>query len=133
MLLANIVLLVHAIVPHHRHEKTGVCFDISHHNSCNETHHCNSEPHEHENNPISNKCFIDNVFPPEQNNIKIACHVHKKCDCVKLLLYTLIPNNLNIRDIVNDNTVFFRQNPCVLIFHTEFISHSTGFRAPPAC
>jgi len=133
ILFANINLLVHLVIPHHHHEKTGVCFIESHCKDCKEAHRNCSPTHEDESNPVSKRCCIDNVFPPEPNDVNTTCRLHKKCDCGHVLLFALIPNTLNTLDFVDDTVIHFRQNPYVPLSYADYISQSLGLRAPPVC
>jgi len=131
LLLANILLLAHLVVPHHHHEHLSVCFcDFQ----CNDIEVCtHTQPHEHEKNSIPQKCcFIDNAYPPANNNIKHTCRPHKNCDCGQVF-FALIATPLYTHDFVDDTIIHFRQNPFVPLFYSEFISQSLGLRAPPTC
>ena len=140
LLLANIILLAHAALPHHHHETISICFcDTTHcdnnKETCTHEHHgTETAHHEHTNYPSSDKCcIIDTIYTPAQNNIKTSCHQHEKCDCGKMTVYALVSNNLYTSDFVGDTIFHFRQNPYVPLFYSEFISQSIGLRAPPAC
>ena len=121
LLLANIILLVHAVVPHHNHEDIGICF-------INFSHSC-----EHEENSYPEKCcIIDNDYTPAENKIKTSCHIHAKCNCGQILSAPVL-TSLYIHNFVNDTQIDFRQNFYVPLFYSEHISLSTGLRAPPIC
>ena len=120
LFLANIILLIHAVVPHHHHEDTGICFT-------------NSHTREHEENSYPEKCcIIDNNYTLAENKIKTSCHMHTKCNCGQLLSEPIL-TTLYIHDFVNDTQIHFQQNPYVPLFYSEFVSLSIGLRAPPVC
>jgi hypothetical protein len=128
LLLANIVMLAHAVVPHHYHENTGVCV-MSHCRDSNEAHrHENnhSQKHEHGGNALSDECSVDiHVFTKNDNN---NCCLHSYCDCEQIL-YTLILDRVSISNF--DIKIPFQHKPYLLSYHTEYISQSLGLRAPP--
>jgi hypothetical protein len=131
LLLANSILVVHSFVPHHHHGSMEACYN-SH---CEEAHqHEHHDKHanqnEHEENSTSDKCCnIDNCYFPSENKINITCQIHAKCDCGHA--YILISDFLKVQDFVDDTEIYFRQNPYVPIFFSDFISQSLGLRAPP--
>ena len=133
---ANIVLVAHIAIPHHHHGNVEICFFHTHCKDSKEAHHHeqhDTHNHEHEGNPLSDKCcIIDHVYFASHNNIKIACRAHTNCDCGQML-YALISKTLSIQDFVDDTEIHFRQNPYAPLFYSEFISQSNGLRAPPAC
>ena len=135
LLVANLLLLAHASIPHHHHENGEICF-LSYFEKCEKNvHHTErtdrcSHKHENEGNTSSEKCCsIDNIYTPSNNNIKFVCPFHVKYDC-KHTLYALISSTLNINDFVDDKIIHFRQNP-LLLFYSQIISGSIGLRAPP--
>ena len=135
LLLANIILLAHAIVPHHHHEDEGLCFfetrcPMDEEACSGENHDTQTAHHEHNQFPSSDQCcLIDNAYAPAINEIKTSCSQHEKCDC----RYTLISNILYTCDTCDEPIIHFRQNPSVPHFYSEFIAQSIGLRAPPAC
>ncbi len=135
LLFVNMLMLAHIVIPHHHHEEAEtVClFDThckdskeAHNHECHDTHN-----HDHEGNPTENKCCIDKVYTRADNNAR-TCSVHKNCNCWQTL-YTLIPNNFNAQDFVDDTVIHFRQKPHLPLFYTDFVAQSIGLRAPPAC
>ncbi|MDR0795238.1 MAG: hypothetical protein LBE79_04185 [Tannerella sp.] len=138
-LLANIILLVHTVIPHHHHANEIICFYDSHcensQEACaNEYQDAQTGHHEHKRNASSEKCcVIDDSYTFTHNNLKTSCHPYKKCDCGKKIFYSLISNVFYSSDFVNDPEIHFRQNPFVPLFYSVFISQSIGLRAPPVC
>ena len=137
LLLANIILLAHAAVPHHYHETLSICFCHTPYcednkGTCTHEHH-NAENNHNENNHNEQCCSIDTIYTAGYKNIKTSCHVHDKCDCGKTVVYALIPNSLYTSDFIDDTIIHFRQNPNIPLFFSDFISQSIGLRAPPAC
>jgi len=132
LFLANFVLLLHAAVPHHYHEQTGVCFAF-HCKDSKEAHiheHSNLDTHQHEGNTSSDECRIDGVYTITDKNIKADYCLHVKCNC-EYVLYTLILNNLDIQDFIDSIKIPFQPKPYLLSYHIDYIVQSLGLRAPP--
>ena len=130
--IANILLFAHAVVPHHYHEDTGICF-ISHCKDSREAHHPDWhdwQNHHHEGNPLPDECTVDNDYIHANNKEKIACCSQIKCNCRQIQL-TLIENRLNTNDLVEIPQQNIRFKPDHPFFHTDFITQTLGLRAPP--
>ena len=126
--LSNILLLVHIALPHHHHGEEEICFLSSCCQDNEEAHH-----HEQDGIPSSEKCCtIDNVYTSANNDTKIACCDHENCSCGQWL-YAIVPNILNTCDFVENTTIYFRQNPYIILFYADFVAQSVGLRAPPVC
>ena len=126
--LANILLLVHIVLPHHHHGEREICFFDSCCKDSEKAHH-----HEQNDIPSSGKCCtIDNIYYSTINDTKIACCDHENCSCGQWL-YAVIPNILNTCGFIENTTFHFRQNPHALLFYSDFVAQSNGLRAPPAC
>lgn len=135
LLIANVILLAHAVVPHHEHDNMLICFFDSHCEDCTDTHDdtdCNTPAH-HENNCSSGKCCtIDSIFDPTDNKVKTVCHAFTKCDCTQTH-YILISGTLDLQDFVDDTLHLFLYEPYIVSFHIDCFSQLHGLRAPPAC
>jgi hypothetical protein len=113
LLLANVILLVHAAVPHHHH------------------HYDYHYTREHEGQPaVDEHCAIDDVYTLAKKNLKIACCVHTECDCCNVFL-TQFSDTFDLTNFVDETLIFFRQKHCFVAYHTDYISRSIGLRAPP--
>ena len=130
LLVANVIVLAHAIVLHHHHEDTSICFNNSHCQDCKETH--DSQTNDRNSYPGKCSIIIDDNYTPASNYLNISCHLHNKCDCTHIL-YALISTTLYTGDFVADLIIHFRQNPFIPLFYSDFISQSLGLRAPPVC
>jgi hypothetical protein len=128
VLLANLVMLAHAAVPHHYHEGTGVCV-LLHCRDSNEAHkheEHHSHNHEHEGNVLSDECFLGILsFVKNENN---GCCSYTDCDCEQILC-TLILDRINVSDF--DKKIPPLHKPYTISYHTEYASQSLGLRAPP--
>ena len=138
LMLANIILLAHTIVPHHHHENEVICFFVSHCNECKvgQNYAQYNIPNllcENERNPSEKCCIIDNVYvPTHSHTIKSTfCYIHSKCNYGQIF-EMLISNSFNIQDSVDNTLITFQQKPYTVSYHTDFISQSLGLRAPPS-
>ena len=134
ILLANMIILAHAVVPHHDHDDMTICFFGSHCDDCNVTHNpTECETHTHHDHTCSDKCCtIDNIFDPTDNKAKAIYHIHANCDCWQTL-YFLTLNIVDIQDCIDDTLLLFLHAPYIDTCHTDYVSQSLGLRAPPAC
>ena len=138
LMLANIMILAHAVMPHHHHENAGVYFIDSHCEYCKEV-----QNHEHHNipnhlcgcegNPSESHCIIDHIYIPAYNHTikSTVCHIHSKCKGDHVL-ETLVPNSLNIHDFADKTLIPFQQKLYAVAYHTDHIAQSLGLRAPPS-
>jgi len=129
ILLANIILLAHAVFPHHHHGQM-VCLNFSHcyHAGNDSSTYPADCGHEHDSeSPVSN-CILKQlvVVPANQARIEPAIlYLENFSDC-----YILQAGNL----YELQSTELFRKNPYpkdVPIFQS-FLDYSQGLRAPPA-
>ena len=129
LLIANMLILTHVLVPHHYHEDTGLCF-VSHCRDSKEAHrHENNEPqNHHEENANPDICTIDVFSKTTDKNIKIACHN----DCMQTVFLSPV-SSLNIQDYIDSTKTSFLPCPCFPSCHIEYVSQSLGLRAPPVC
>ena len=139
LLFANIILLVHAAVPHHYHEDTGVCFVLhclDSEEAHTHDHYHDWHTHQHDGNSSADMCYIDKVYTTVGSAIKTACKMdfclHTDCDCEDVLP-TLILEYLSIEDFVDGTEKPFQLKPYFSSYHTEYFVVSLGLRAPPVC
>jgi hypothetical protein len=130
ILLANIVLLVHAVVPHHHH-KSLVCIEGNTCQSDNCTHdHCTST-HEHDGSAGTENCELRQVLAIPGSSVKqeIKClgcdnnhstFVHFQAVLIKNEFNSFVPEIIIIAQIA------LKISP-----HSNFVSASLGLRAPP--
>ncbi|OQX72504.1 MAG: hypothetical protein B6D64_15035 [Bacteroidetes bacterium 4484_276] len=132
VLLANIVFLAHAVIPHHHHDSE-VCFESSHCQSHNEPHEHGPAEHSH-NHDGENKatyCILNQVFVVPSNHVKQECkcldcdYSHPQFDKPQAILtdnrlYGLLPKIFK-----KDQLLFFTST------YTYFADRCVGPRAPP--
>jgi hypothetical protein len=112
LLLAGIVVLAHAVIPHHHHD--GIPIFVAH-----------DEQDDNLPNHDKNKCWLSLIVKKRLGNDRQTCHL---LDC-DFDLFTLLYDD-TILLIKNDVDILPEHHPS---FHTEFIIRSTGLRAPPVC
>lgn len=129
ILLANIVLLAHAVFPHHHHNQQ-VCLSNSHcqHSDNDSSTHPADCTHEHgSENPVTT-CTLKQlvIIPANQGKIEpVILYLENFTDC-----FILQPEYSNALQ----STELLRINPYpkdVPLFQT-FLDDSQGLRAPPA-
>ena len=137
LLLANLVLLVHAVIPHHHHNPLFNSCIISFHQH-DAVHHCQhlqskattSENDENTHRNLSlEDCLLDNVYIRFVNDNHSIQGNESNIDFQPLFL--LSDNSIRIE---SDFTPLpFRQKPHSESLYTSHITQSKGLRAPPFC
>lgn len=136
LLLANIVLLAHAFIPHHHHEGVVVAIFDNHcaENSDNHDHdhdwNHGDNPHKHENKSASEQCALNEVYTRADNSSKVVSPIN--WDCGETLLF-ILPGIIDKLGLADEVGLPFRQKPYIESYHVIFSSNSLGLRAPPVC
>ena len=158
MLLANIIMLAHTIVPHHHHNGFVVALlersikersqdhhhassdrnhtpsDHNHtssdHNHTPSDHHQAPSTHNHESNSETEKCALNEVYTRSDNSPKFECY--ENCD-YKTSKTFVSPRGIDKFSLVNEGGLPFRQKPYIESYYSKFSSGSIGLRAPPVC
>lgn len=144
MLLANIIMLAHTIVPHHHHNGFVVALlernikersqDHHHassdHNHTPSDHHQAPSTHNHESNSETEKCALNEVYTRSDNSPKFECY--ENCD-YKTSKTFVSPRGIDKFSLVNEGGLPFRQKPYIESYYSKFSSGSIGLRAPPVC
>ena len=144
LLLANIIILAHAIVPHHHHN--GIVFSIciflsdnedleynhAHSQPCTHYYCHNSENHEHD-EVFSDNCLLNDLYLPTNNDKQLLSS--DDTDVINysdyFLLFDVVPNQ--IIEIQDYGNLPFRQKPYLTSSYDYYVTHSLGMRAPPVC
>ena len=157
LLLSNFFLLVHAVVPHHCHEGSGVCVLFTSHYECcgkNEDKdrygyrvegECPSDgKHKHEyghergdecnGGATSEKCcsVIDDVYTLSERIEEKSCFPHT-VNGSRHWVQVLSSDMLTDQNFVDKTPVRFRCKPYIVLLYTGNFPPSFGLRAPPAC
>ncbi|TVQ06935.1 MAG: hypothetical protein EA361_18880 [Bacteroidetes bacterium] len=124
LLLANAILLVHDVIPHHHHD-THVCFE---HHACGSDH-----SHETENQENDDACCLLadlQILAPASSNHEINCpccsHDPKHGKYTPVIIHE-VQNAL----VLLFTRTCFRQNPTKSSFYLTCAVQSFGLRAPP--
>lgn len=133
ILLANIAILTHAVVPHHHHNKVFAAIinilDDDAQKVLNHSH--NSETHHHDANP--EECAINETVVAatfrlhKDNNIDSGSFdFHSGFDLFAADLTDTVVSGLFVN-------LPFVPKPYIAGSHTDCIARAIGLRAPPAC
>ncbi len=130
--LANIILLVHTLVPHHHH-KEQVCIQDSHCQTENPaTKHNDSEKdHRHDGKTTTEYCILKQLIvvpssPQRQDGKYFGCYLNYPAfdGFQAILLYTDLEPFVPL-------LVFNEPAPSLTSGYTRFLSTALGLRAPP--
>jgi hypothetical protein len=128
VLLANIILLAHAVLPHHYHEKL-FCIESTHCTEDATIHTQNSTEHNHQHDGTDNTtCVLNQVVIILPNQGRILNEFENCTDTCNHNFYITAPFEYphlqSLPAIVS--TV-----PKLNLFFTTFVSPTLGLRAPP--
>lgn len=134
LLIANMIILTHAVIPHHHHDKVAVAIVRFCENNITHEHlFHNNEAHHHES---SEDCFMTEavscaIVKNSNNEIKLLCNI-LQINLKPLLLcnYLAVKNTLNTEALLYLRHPF-RQKPHLTNTYFAFIASQFGFRAPP--
>lgn len=135
ILMANFVLFVHAVIPHHHHENN-LCFDTVQTSQpatdecCNET--CTAENHQHDTDKESDSCVLSHIVAlfngDIKQNIRVSVTSLQLINHISLLTLTTDEFSLvsNPRYFIE-----FVFNDHIPVYHS-LVSKIFGLRAPPS-
>jgi len=132
ILIANIVMLANAVMPHHHHEED-VCFVKSHCQSEDDKHNHGTSQHNHEHDCNSDfqNCVLKQEVVLPSNDLKQECKYfsyidqHSDFEGFQAVLTdsefikSFLPNQLRAH------------TPLIHSFYSQFVISSLGLRAPP--
>jgi hypothetical protein len=124
LLLANIVLLAHVLIPCQHDHDTIICACLPE-DRCETNDTGNDEDCPMEESPMDVDLFVRNK---NINSVNDFC-LNGAIQHPVLLFFA----NNSIVDTDDLEGLPLRQKPYLLTGHTDFISRSLGLRAPPAC
>lgn len=141
LLLANLVILAHAIVPHHHHDKivVSICDFLSIEDALEHTHsdhhHGQEKGHEHTGHDLGEECLLNELYIRASSNQNLSASHSGDFDLSNSHLdFPLYFCEFNQQiDLTDYGELPFRQKPYVYSYHTYYITHSLGLRAPPVC
>ncbi|MDR0541014.1 MAG: hypothetical protein LBH19_02250 [Dysgonamonadaceae bacterium] len=127
LLLADIALLAHAVIPHHHHhwEPAAMCTDRHEHQDA-----AHRDGDTKENNRFED-CLVSHIYAKVDNNKQTFRSFEVQLQPVVCLLF-LCPD-CAITQIIALAGLPFRLKPYIPFLPAEFIVRSIGLRAPPVC
>ena len=123
------ILLLHAVVPHHHHPDKPICINGLNHSHCN-NHKSISDFEGNENhNHDESDCIIDDYFAPKDNS---DINISLNSDDL-MSYYNVIFNSLVTDLILKEEGKDIRQPEQTFIYRDPFATSNIGLRAPPTC
>ena len=139
LFLANIVVLAHATIPHHHHGRVivSICNILSiddalnhKHENCHSGQH-NEHEHKHSEHPLSEDCVLNELYA--RSNVSSANSNGSDFTNFQLDFPLVCHDVIPLIEIRDYGELPFRQKPYLNSYHTHYITHSLGLRAPPFC
>ncbi|MDR2917252.1 MAG: hypothetical protein LBV74_20860 [Tannerella sp.] len=136
LLLANIIILAHVVIPHHHHNGMPVAFckislsdDNSEYTHSFHSHSDGENDHSHESDANCTLCQLYiradlNNSPSSLTSALANFHIDIPTFCLDISSLT---------DIQGFESLPFRHKPHIISYHSHYIVHSLGLRAPPIC
>lgn len=129
ILIANMVLLAHAVIPHHHHQAV-ICIEQNHgdDDSLLHNHNVPDHDHQHDDNTNSTTCVLQQTFvvPALHSNLFKCCCNYS--DNQNLDFYILSKLGLTELQPVSKVVARFPLHSSYLI---SFVTSTLGLRAPP--
>ena len=127
--LACMILILHAIIPHHNHPDKPICINSLNHNDChNHTHCCDFGQHDNHNHDYDKShCIIDDYFAPKDNN---EFQISLDSECL-FTHFSLFFDSFSSDLILEDEGIDFRRPELTLIYKNPLAISNIGLRAPP--
>ena len=122
------IILLHAIIPHHHHQDKPVCVneleqqDCKKHNKC-----CDFDGQDDNHDFDKGNCIIDDYFTPKES-LKLTPN--------KALTYKhvafILPDITAVSDLIlKEKGNIFRRSDQALIYKSPLANNNIGLRAPP--
>lgn len=130
ILLANLVLLAHAVIPHHHHEAE-VCFVNSHCESDHESDKDHDHHHDHEGSNDYDSCLLKEIVTLPTNQQKPECNYFSYIDQHSTFhgLFAILSEHLLIKDHSAD--FHLDRPPYIPALYSCIVCSHQGLRAPP--
>ena len=131
--LACMIILLHAVIPHHHHSDKPVCFhELFHQFSHNHHNCCETDGHENHNHDFDKgNCIIDDYFTPKDDNdndIKTYVRMSLHENHFDLYFITEVINSSH-----KENGNVFRRSNQTIIYKNPLATNNFALRAPPTC
>jgi len=137
MTFASLVLLAHAVVPHHHYNDNMACFVLPHesehdHDGCNHNDADHQEKHDADHN--NDCCLLNDVLAVIPDNYKPE---DLKVDFSSTQIHAIqFLSMIKLPDFDQEFLISFkdfRQRPYLDYSYQVFSTHGFGLRAPPYC
>ena len=125
-ILANILLLAHAIVPHHYHESE-VCTEISH---CEENSSTDKQKSEHNHEHNAEFCIVSQTFVVRTNQLEQE-FLSFECNNRQWQIIVLLKNDITEKLSSHHFKISKNKTPYISTNYSYVFSKSIGLRAPP--
>ena len=131
ILLANMVLLVHVIIPCQHDHDTIICAcllsDLDMDSEKAHEQPLDSESHQHGDGCPMEECSVDLYFRHKKVKSAIDFSLNRDVQFIVSFLFSICP----VVEITDLEGSALRQKPYLLTCHTVYITRSLGLRAPP--
>ena len=132
ILLANIILLAHAVIPHHYHQEQ-VCIVNEHcqNDSIAHNHNTSGHNHQHDGDNNSESCALKQAVGIPANSVRQEFK-WRGCDDnhLEFVHFQAVLFSSEFTSFV-PQIIQNAQIPLILSSHFNFVSTSLGLRAPP--
>lgn len=142
VLIATCLLVAHAALPHHHHNKIPVALinafdhDAEKHFDLQHNHHRDTDATSHHHDNGDEECFASEAQLPSALKALTAI-ITPHSDYKHLLggAVKAIVDGANLASTIHLflNSHYFRHKPYLAHLHTTIVAHATGLRAPPIC
>lgn len=130
LILANVILLAHAVVPHHYHNENHIsvhvdCSQEEEHNHHESVPFCHEEHEESE----TEACSIAETLVIPANQLRLI-EMSAELESSQILFNSVFDYDFSLEDISVDNPYRIAEN---IPISSRFLISSQGYRAPPVC
>ncbi|MDR3227676.1 MAG: hypothetical protein LBT56_08420 [Prevotellaceae bacterium] len=128
LLLADIIILAHAFVPHCEYNKMLIPLSMAVHHADNDNHCCSSQTNHHSSDE-EDDCLLTRTYLKIEENEKEITSV----DCIlNCHLFSIIYIN-SLITTANSEFLSFKYKPYLSHHYCVFVATFIGLRAPPVC
>ena len=126
--LACMIILVHAVIPHHHHQDKPICVNELEQQDCEKHSKCcdfGSQDDKHDFD--KGNCIIDDYFTPKES-LKLTLNHAFTYNHVVFVL----PDITSVSDLIlKEKGNIFRRTELALIYKNPLATNNIGLRAPP--
>lgn len=142
LMLANLALLAHTVIPHHHHDEDVVliCYHISAENSISDNQINLQSPHDidghaHGNNGLGDTCVLNELYIRSSSGVSSSSESDENPGFIDFsTLISLFCYDFNALTMIRDaGEQPFIRKPFIFSSYNRHITSSLGLRAPPVC